>query len=163
MVLSDGRPLVLPPDVLQGELADLRDRLKLGLSEHAPEGGESVADLAGRIKALRESVTVEAAPVRVGTRKAVRAERPVMARIRERRAAEEVRVEPVAEIAAPVAKVIAMPVAKVEPVEVKPETPPVVPAAASSAVVIPAMDQERGHAGRVAKRRQDDGGQLRLF
>jgi hypothetical protein len=63
----------------------LRDRLKVGLSEHAPDGGESVAELAEKIKALRESVTVEAAPERA-VRKAARAERPVTARIRERRA-----------------------------------------------------------------------------
>jgi len=135
-------------EAFQSELADLRDRLKLSLSEHAPEGGESVADLAEKIKALRASVTVEAAPVRVGIRKAIRAERPVTQRIRERRAAEQVRVEPVAEV-------IPLPVANANPVREKPESP--------SGVNIPAMYQERGHAGRVARRRQEDGGQLRMF
>ena len=140
-------------EAFQSQLADLRDRLKLGLAEHAPEDGESVAELAEKIKALRTSVTVEAAPVRVGTRKAIRAERPVTARIRERRAAEEVRaVELKTE---PVAEVIAMPMTKAESIEEKPEAP--------SAVAIPAIIQERGHAGRMAKRRQADGGQMTLW
>ena len=65
------------------ELADLRDRLKLGLSEKAAEADkESVAELAERIKALRAAHTVEAAPERLGTRKALRAEMPVTTRIR---------------------------------------------------------------------------------
>jgi hypothetical protein len=66
------------------ELADLRDQLKLMLSEYPPEGSKPVAELAERIKALREANTVEAAPKRTGARKAVRAERPVTARIRAR-------------------------------------------------------------------------------
>ena len=127
----------------------------MGLSEHAPEGGTPTAELTEQIKSLRASVTVEAAPERV-VRKAVRAERPVTARIRERLAPQEARIEPQMEeaklepvqVSEPVAEVIARPVAK--PVEVNPE------------VVIPAMYQDRGHVGRVAKRR-DDGGQLRLF
>ena len=66
------------------QLADLRDQLKLGLSEKPPEGGTPVADLAERIGKLRAENAVEAAPERIGTRKAARAERPVTARIRER-------------------------------------------------------------------------------
>jgi hypothetical protein len=102
----------------RSELTDLRDRLKLGLSEHAPEGGESVAELAEKIKVLRESVTVEATPERT-VRKTVRAERPVTARIRERMVekpvaeAVEVKPEPVAS-AEPPAQVIPMPVKPVE-------------------------------------------------
>jgi hypothetical protein len=65
------------------QLADLRDQLKLGLSEKAPEGGTPTAELAEQIRKLRESVTVEAAPERT-VRKAARAKRPVTARIRER-------------------------------------------------------------------------------
>ena len=76
-----GKPF--PHEDYASQLADLRDRLKLGLSEKAPEGGTPTAELAEQIKALRASVTVEAAPERV-VRKAVRAERPVTARIRER-------------------------------------------------------------------------------
>ena len=44
------------------QLADLRDQLKLGLSEHPPEGLPPVAELAEKIKALREANTVEAVP-----------------------------------------------------------------------------------------------------
>ena len=65
------------------QLSDLRDQLKLGLSEHPPEGLTPVSELAERIKALREANTVEVAPERA-VRKAARAERPVTARIRER-------------------------------------------------------------------------------
>jgi hypothetical protein len=57
-------------------LADLRDKLELGLSKKAPEDGRPTAGLAEQIRVLRASVTVEAAPERV-TRKMVRAERPV--------------------------------------------------------------------------------------
>ncbi len=64
------------------QLTDLREQLKLGLSEKPPEGGTPVADMAERIKALRAENTVEAAPVRAGTRKAARAEVPVTARIK---------------------------------------------------------------------------------
>jgi hypothetical protein len=39
-----------------------RDQLKLGLSEHPPEGLPPVAELAEKIKPLREANTVEAAP-----------------------------------------------------------------------------------------------------
>src|SRR4051794_1898184 len=93
------------------ELANLRDQLKLGLSAHPPEGLPPVAELAEKIKALREANTVEAAPERTGTRKATRAERPVTARIRAKLSEQTVGVpeEPV-----PV------------PVEVKPEPAPVV-------------------------------------
>lgn len=65
------------------QLADLRDQLKLGLSENPPEGLTPVAELASKIEVLRSSNMVEAAPERT-VRKAVRAERPVTARIKER-------------------------------------------------------------------------------
>ncbi|MHC5537652.1 helicase-related protein [Singulisphaera rosea] len=65
-------------------LADLRDRLKLGLSEKAPEGGMQVAELAEEVKALRSGHTVEAGSDRISVRKAIRAERPVTSRIRRR-------------------------------------------------------------------------------
>jgi N12 class adenine-specific DNA methylase len=67
-------------------MADLRDRLKLGLSERPPEGGEPVAELAERIKALRAENAVEGVAERVGVRKVVRAERPVTAKVRRREA-----------------------------------------------------------------------------
>jgi hypothetical protein len=79
--------------------------LKLGLSEKPPEGGESTAELAERIRALRAGNEVEAAPERV-VWKAAKAEWPVTARIRERRGeAQEVKPEP----AEPPAVVIPMP------------------------------------------------------
>ncbi len=153
------------------QLADLRDRLKMGLSEKAPEGGTPTVELAEQIKALRASVTVEAAPERTGNRKAARAERPVTARIKERLVerpaakagpqVKEVKPEPV-QAPEPVAEIIPLPLAK--PIEEKPEDgKPGTPPDGASGVVIPAMYQERGHAGRVARRRQDDGAQLRLF
>jgi hypothetical protein len=123
------------------ELTDLRDRLKLRLSEHSPEGGESVADLEEKIKALRESVTVEAAPERA-VRKAVRAERPVTARIRERMV-EHAPVE----------------VAEEAPVETKPEEPPVSPPAA---VIAMPQSVKPDYRQSVAGHRRD-GRQLSLF
>jgi hypothetical protein len=63
--------------------ADFRDSLKLGQSENIPEGAESVAAKTEKVKALRVGNELEARPERV-VRKP-RAERPVMARIRERR------------------------------------------------------------------------------
>jgi hypothetical protein len=78
----------------KSQLSHLRDQLKLGLSERPPEDGTPVAELAERIAALRAASTVEAAPVRAGTQKATRAERPVTARIRERLAVEAMQAEP---------------------------------------------------------------------
>jgi hypothetical protein len=46
------------------QLADLRDKLKMSLSEKPPEGTTPTAELAEQIQALRASVTVEAAPER---------------------------------------------------------------------------------------------------
>jgi N12 class adenine-specific DNA methylase len=157
------------------QLADLRDRLKIGLSEHPPEGSTPTAELAEQIRLLRESVTVEAAPERTGTRKAVRAERPVTARIKERMAevqpeaaqaelqVDDSKTEPL-KTPEQVAQVIALPMAK--QVEEKPEdgTPGNLPSGVSG-TVIPAMYRERspGHGERVTRRRQVDEKQLRLF
>ena len=132
------------------QLSDLRDQLRLGLSEKPPEGQTPVAELAERIKALREANTVEAAPERTGTRKAARAERPVTARIRER-----IGDKPVEAVQEPVA-------AAVEPFK-EPE-----PArqAEPEPVVIPMPEPVKtlnGHAKAVAKRRQEKAEQLRLF
>lgn len=158
-----------------GQLADLRDRLKLSLSEKPPEGTEPASELAAQIHALRDGNAVEAAPERT-MRKAVRAERPVTARIRERLAPQEAQAEPEsagvagqAEVSrsietpqkvqdTPTAEVIPLPVvSKPASVDETPMTPSVAPTA------MPAMYQERGHAGRVTKKRQADGAQLRLF
>ncbi len=133
-----------------GQLAELRDRLREGLSEKAkqepmPEG-PSVAELAEQIKALREANTVEAAPERA-VRKVTRAERPVTARIKER----------LGEIVS--GEAVQEPVA--HPVEVKPEpasTPDKLP---SDVIAIP--KPENGHAKAVMSRRQAESKQLRLF
>ncbi len=128
------------------QLADLRDKLKLGLSEKAPEGGTPTAELAEQIKALRASVTVEAAPERTGTRKAARAERPVTQRIRERRGeVQEVKAEAVA-----------------PPVEekLKPEEPPVLVIPMPEPIKLEPVEDFRQA---VVKRRQGDGRQLSFF
>jgi len=68
------------------KLTALRDRLKAGLSGNSPEedGETSVAELAERIKALRASNTVEAAPERPSSQRRDAGEEPVTARIRRR-------------------------------------------------------------------------------
>jgi hypothetical protein len=66
-------------DAYLAELAALRDRLKAGLSG-APEEQPAVAEVAGRIKALKAGHAVEAAAERLATRRA--AEVPVTRRIR---------------------------------------------------------------------------------
>ena len=78
-----------PHAAYQGELAQLRDRLKVALSGKTPEAGAeplpSAHELADRIREITASQAVEPAPQpRQGTRSAT-AERPVTARIRERR------------------------------------------------------------------------------
>ena len=128
----------------KSRLAELRDQLRLGLSEHPPEGLPPVAELAGRIQALRAANTVEAAPERTGARKSVRAERTVTARIRERLG------EP--------------PAAKTEEAVVekkpKPEMPPASPPAAVIALPEPVKPDYRLS---VTRRRQNRAEQLRLF
>ena len=90
-----GRPF--PHDAYLGELTDLRDQLKAGLSQATPEPGTSrpVAELAERIKALKAAHTIDAAPERTAPRR-IAAEEPVTARIR-RRNAPEPAIEPPAE------------------------------------------------------------------
>ncbi|WP_020472282.1 helicase-related protein [Zavarzinella formosa] len=71
----------------QRKLTGLRDRLKLGLSEKATETdveGPTVDELAMQIQNLRASNMVESVPPRAGAPTAMRAERPVTARIREK-------------------------------------------------------------------------------
>jgi hypothetical protein len=50
-------------DAFQRELTDLRDRLKLGLSEHAAEGLTPVAELAKKIQSLQEANTFDVSPL----------------------------------------------------------------------------------------------------
>ena len=132
----------------QRELEALRDQLRVGLSEKPPEGGTPVAELADRIRELRERNTVEAAPERTGTRKAVRAERPVTARIRERAAERPA----VIEAESPVVEVKPEPVSVPEPVVV--EEPRVI------TLPEPVRPDYRQS---VARRRQGNEAQLRLF
>ena len=69
------------PPTAGNPLAELRDKLKTGLSVAEPaEGSPSVAELAGQIKTLRGANVVEPAPARTGKRRAS-AEEPVTSRI----------------------------------------------------------------------------------
>ena len=79
-----GQPF--PHDTYLAELTDLRDRLRAGLSQAAPEPGTGsvpVSELAERIKALKAAHTIDAAPERAAARR-IAAEEPVTARIRRR-------------------------------------------------------------------------------
>lgn len=80
-----GKPFLL--DTFLSELTNLRDQLKTGLSASAQVQDEetkpSVAELAEKIKTLKASHNVEAAPQRVRQKQST-AEVPVTARIRRR-------------------------------------------------------------------------------
>jgi hypothetical protein len=65
------------------QLAELRDRLRVALSGVEMEEGQGAADIAERIKELRATQVVEAAPERPGQRRDA-GEEPVTARIRRR-------------------------------------------------------------------------------
>ena len=134
-------------EAFKSQLAELRDLLKLGLSENPPEGLPPVAELAGIIQALRAANTVEAAPERNGTRKSIGAERPVTARIRERMVE-----QPVVE-----AKVEESTPAIIEE-DPKPEKPTTAPATVV-AMPVPLKDYRRS----VKRSGQGDEVQLRLF
>jgi hypothetical protein len=136
-------------EAFMSELANLRDQLKLGLSEHPPEGLPPVAELAERIGALRAANTVEAAPERT-LRKAARAERPVTERIGEWIG--EIGPVAVAEEATQVAAI--EPPAEDKPAPF-PDLEPVV-------IRMPEKPMN-GHAKTVAKRRQVNKARLRLF
>ena len=137
------------------QLADLRDELKLGLSDGASEEAKGkFGELAERIRELRDGNAVEGAPERTGARRTVRAERSVTACIRER-LGEVVAEEPeqvVETLASPTAEVIVLPV-------------PVVEEAASPAdgfSLISEVERPSGHGQRVVRRRASQG-QMRLF
>jgi hypothetical protein len=80
-----GKPF--PHDKYLGELTDLRDQLKAGLSATAYQAqdqeGPRTDELADSIKALKAANTIEAAPQRARQKK-IAAEEPVTARIRRR-------------------------------------------------------------------------------
>jgi N12 class adenine-specific DNA methylase len=91
-----GKPF--PHDGYLSELTDLRDQLRAGLSQSAPEPGAEpvpVSEIAERIKALKAAHTIEATPERTARRR-LAAEEPVTARIR-RRHEEAATIEPPAE------------------------------------------------------------------
>ncbi len=150
---------------IASHLADLRDELRLGLSDGASEEARGkVGELAERIRELRAANEVEAAPERTGVRKVVRAERPVTARIRERMGEVEARADetgpdtmpkPVAEI---IPSFVAKPIGE-HPVDNTSSTPPAV----ALEVVMPIIYQGHGHAGQIMRRRQRGGMQLRWF
>jgi N12 class adenine-specific DNA methylase len=136
-------------------LADLRDQLKEGLSEKAqqepkPEG-PTVAELAEKIKTLREANTVESAPERA-IRKAARAERPVTARIRSKLGEQ---------LAAKAEETTGL-TATSTTIEEKPEESPAAPTA--TVILMPDLSKPvNGHAKAVENRRQAKAEQLRLF
>jgi hypothetical protein len=80
-----GKPFL--HDVYLAELTTLRDQLKGGLSGATPEperqAGQSVAEIAEQIKALKAANTIEAVPER-DRHKQSSAEEPITARIRRR-------------------------------------------------------------------------------
>jgi len=91
-----------PHESYLSDLTGLRDQLKAGLSGSAPataaEPPPSVPELAGRIKALKATHTIEATPERARKRR-TEAEEPVTARIR--RKAEAIPAAPESANAAP--------------------------------------------------------------
>ncbi len=124
------------------ELEGLRDQLRIGLSGNVPDDATPVAELAARIKALRDANTVEAAPQRIGTRKAARAEQPVTARIMARKPEEQ----PVVEV--------------VEPAHVDPEPVKAPPMAIRMPEPVKPVN---GYRQQVIRRRQANESQLSLF
>jgi hypothetical protein len=72
-----------PHDGYVTELTDLRDRLKATLANPAGQG-EEIASLAERIKALKASQSIEAAPERHAPRATATAAEPVTSRLLER-------------------------------------------------------------------------------
>jgi hypothetical protein len=101
----------------QNEPEGLRDQFRLALSEHPPEGLPPVAELAEKIEALRAANPVESTQERT-VRKAARAERQVVARIRERMTQETTPVVKRGE--PPVAAIVV----KKAPVDEPPAAPP---------------------------------------
>ena len=145
-----------PHDAYEGELAELRDRLKAGLSQPAPPAGSqepSVAELAEQIRQLKASHSVEAAPVRTTVRR-MTGEEPVTSRIRRKRIMPEATPEqPSAPHPAdePAGAVVApMPGAA----EIHPFPEP-------KALSTPTLQPD--HRQQVASRRWQDGRQLSLF
>jgi hypothetical protein len=151
-------------DAYLAELTDLRDRLKAGLSQAAPEPGAEpvpVAVLAERIKALKGAHTIEGTPERTARRR-VAAEEPVTARIRRRTVSAPV-VEPPAE-PEPAASQAVIPSAQTAaPAGHEEPTPPTVSALAPKAGLATPDQPWPDYRRRVAGSRQRQPSQLRLF
>jgi hypothetical protein len=151
-----------PHDGYKQELADLRDRLKAGLSQATPEPGTlPVAELAERIKSLKAAHTIDAAPERTAPRR-IAAEEPVTARIRRRSEAAPVATVPPVE-PEPAAKPEEMPpAAAATPARSEEATPPAVihPFPEIPAAPVRQQPAYRQHAARA--RRQNDC-QMSLF
>ena len=142
--------VAFPHDAYAHELADLRDRLKAGLSQTtavtvAP--GPSVPELAEQIRQLKGSHGVEATPERTTARRAT-GEEPVTTRIRRKR---------IMPAAAPVAASEAVTLSLPVPVPLQAEIHPF-PAPAPVTLSRPQPDYRH----QVTNRRQD-GKQLSLF
>jgi N12 class adenine-specific DNA methylase/predicted RNA methylase len=140
-----------PHDDYLRELTDLRDRLKMGLSQTNPlAGSETVAELAERIKSLKAAHTIDAAPARTSTRRIV-AEEPVTARIR-RRNEPKAEMQPPAESASQSAEIASIAA-----------TAPAIPTVPPTDIEIPAdVPQEPAYRQQIARGRQV-GRQLSLF
>ncbi len=152
-----------PHDAYLAELTDLRDRLKAGLSQAAPEPRQDavpVSELADRIKALKAAHTIEGTPERTAARR-IAAEEPVTARIR-RRSAQAHSFETMAEPAPVPSEAETPSVEAVAPAPVDEECP-----VASTPMVIemPTAPTRREPAYRqhVAQGRRKDQRQLSLF
>ena len=147
-----------PHGAYLGELTDLRDRLKAGLSQATPEPhAPPVAELAERIQALRAAHTVEAAPERTAPRRAASAEEPVTSRIRRR-------IEPVSAAepveAEPTTAATVIPLAKATENE-----PPALPVAISPSTSMPAAPArpQPAYGERLTRSRRQPDLQLSLF
>ncbi len=144
-----------PHDAYLDELAELRDRLKSGLSQAVPQPGSegpSVAKLAEQIRQLKASHSVEAAPVRTTARR-MTGEEPVTSRIRRKRIMPTAVTEQ-QEAPAPAEEPAAAVAAEAGPAEIHPFPTPT--------PVTPARPQP-DHRHQVASRRRQDGRQLSLF
>ncbi len=143
-------------------MTDLRDRLKIGLSQTTPEPGtETVAELAERIKALKAAHTIDAAPTRTATRRIV-AEEPVTARIRRRAQPESIVSEPPGE-PEPTSQPAEIPlVESAEPAApAVPASQPVAPAVIE--MPVPPARPQPSYRRQVARGRRQENRQLSLF
>lgn len=167
------------------ELTQLRDQLKLRLSDAAQQPGTDslppADELAERIKALKAGNTIEAAPERLSGRRVARGEEPVTGRIRKRTAAvcaPQLQTEAIAppeaaeEPAAPPSAASVIPPLPAEDIPSPASTEPTAPAAESPpGLARPEPAVLRIHATRpvpayrehVARGRRTDARQLSLF